>query len=523
MRNILKTLALAVSLVLVSSTAAVAKDAWALDNFPEATMEADMAAGLQRITIAEDAQYVTVSGMYAQWTGADGRDDFGLCTEINKDDCGKQNLSRIFGTSLLPICGEVVESCIKELDVYKDGSAPIAAKLVKQIPGFRSLGSTSAGVPQGSGLSVFSAPGAPHTGGEQYTVMAAVSWEYRAGHVYIQQVKVKVSGTTEQANPQSRLNFPSVCTSPAGSMNAGQRTPCSGPGGPACVYQLDGYCGKEQDLSPDTRINLKLQVSNELTGWFQGRLKDPIVDIKSIDSRYNSLSIDAGAVTVPRLFVKYDTKKFGNVVEGLAYGTFGLDIKTIDASSPEARDVIRKLTLADNDTATATVTQWTVATLNSGGNPCLADTTKVVGIVTTNAMAYLGSAPEFKNGALSYQVAGTHYLPDGVTVSEGTYDLVMRSDTARCLYGFSKAPISATVSVTSASGEAKVATTVVSEKDGWLKMAAYGFTFSSPTISVKLSQAKAPATKTNITCAKGKLTKKVTGMGPKCPTGYSKK
>ena len=102
---------------------------------------------------------------------------------------------------------------------------------------------------------------------------------------------------------------------------------------------------------------------------------------------------------------------------------------------------------------------------------------------------------------------------------------MMRSDTARCLYGFSKAPISATVSVTSASGENKVATTVVKEtKDGWLKLAAYGFTFSSPTISVKLSQAKAPVAKSiTITCVKGKTLKKVTGKSPKCPAGFKKK
>jgi hypothetical protein len=83
-----------------------------------------------------------------------------------------------------------------------------------------------------------------------------------------------------------------------------------------------------------------------------------------------------------------------------------------------------------------------------------------------------------------------HYLPDGITVATGTYDLVMRSSTARCLYGFSKAPIYAVISVRGESGERKVATTVVSEKGGWLKLAAYDFTFSNPTIQVRLTQKK---------------------------------
>lgn len=170
---------------------------------------------------------------------------------------------------------------------------------------------------------------------------------------------------------------------------------------------------------------------------------------------------------------------------------------------------------------------WTAETLVGQGNRCLSDTSKVLGIVTTNAMVYQGQAPEFQSGALIYKVGGLHYLPDGKSEAEGTYDLVMRSETARCLYGFSKAPVSAEVAVISASGEAKVATTVVSEKGGWLRMAAYGFTFSAPTISVKLSQV-APVTtkKTTITCVSTrnkKLTKKVTAVSAKCPAGYKKK
>ena len=112
----------------------------------------------------------------------------------------------------------------------------------------------------------------------------------------------------------------------------------------------------------------------------------------------------------------------------------------------------------------------------------------------------------------------------------------------KSLYKFSAAPISATVSVTSENGEANTATTVINEKNGWLKLGAYGFTFSSPTVRVKLTQeaevaAPSPtpspsasasavpvaAKKTSITCVKGKKTKKVTAINPACPKGYKKK
>jgi hypothetical protein len=103
----------------------------------------------------------------------------------------------------------------------------------------------------------------------------------------------------------------------------------------------------------------------------------------------------------------------------------------------------------------------------------------------------------------------------------------MRSDIARCLYGFSSAPIKAEISITSDEGEKKVATTIVNEKNGWLYLSAKGFTFSSPTINVKLSQEKVvtPVAKQKVTisCVKGKTTKKVTAVSPKCPAGYKKK
>jgi hypothetical protein len=99
-----------------------------------------------------------------------------------------------------------------------------------------------------------------------------------------------------------------------------------------------------------------------------------------------------------------------------------------------------------------------------------------------------------------------------------------------------------------ADGEAKKATTLVSEKNNWLRLSAKGFTYSSPTVKVRLTQEKAvvapsptpsasptptpmasanvapvAAKKTSITCVKGKTTKKVTAVNPTCPKGFKKK
>jgi len=122
---------------------------------------------------------------------------------------------------------------------------------------------------------------------------------------------------------------------------------------------------------------------------------------------------------------------------------------------------------------------------------------------------------------LDYKVIAPHLLADG-TIFKGSYDLTLNAELARCMYKFSSAPISASVSVISEDGINQVATVVVSQKAQWIHLGAYGFTFSSPTLRVKLSQ-KDSANKATITCIKGKASKKVTAVKPKCPSGYKKK
>ena len=126
---------------------------------------------------------------------------------------------------------------------------------------------------------------------------------------------------------------------------------------------------------------------------------------------------------------------------------------------------------------------------------------------------------------------------------------MINSKLARCIYGFSSAPIGATVSVVASDGTNRVATTVVSQDSKFLRLSANGFEFSDPTVQVKITQAEVKPTPsptetqtstpvstptpqvtnvakpktTTITCIKGKTTKKVTAVNPKCPSGYKKK
>jgi hypothetical protein len=163
------------------------------------------------------------------------------------------------------------------------------------------------------------------------------------------------------------------------------------------------------------------------------------------------------------------------------------------------------------------------------------------GVIGTNAVVYSDGPPKFDQveQSLNYTVGASHFDSKG-ELFKGYYQLNLRSDVARCLYGFGSAPIQAKIEVSSSDGTPTVATTVINESEGWLKMTASGFTFSTPKIKVKLSQAAAapiptatptapvvtkPAAvkKTTIICVKGKTSKKVIAVNPKCPTGYKKK
>jgi hypothetical protein len=183
---------------------------------------------------------------------------------------------------------------------------------------------------------------------------------------------------------------------------------------------------------------------------------------------------------------------------------------------------------AIEDKSTGSKSLWVFRTLSNNESNvenigrCFASDKDVLGVVTTNAGVYISAPPTFnsKTQTLDYKVASPHYDESG-NENIGTYNLVLRSDRARCLYGFTNAPISATVSVLSSGGGSQAITTTVNEKNGWLYLSANGFKYSSPVIKVKLQQAKNQ--RYTISCIKGKVTKKVTGTKPKCPSGFKLK
>jgi hypothetical protein len=274
--------------------------------------------------------------------------------------------------------------------------------------------------------------------------------------------------------------------------------------------------------------------------------------VTPIGNRLNELRLKAKPADVPSAFAEIPYSQTTDEMKQLyKFNSHAMSGSSVRDNVTVAGEMgFRYMSAFQNllgDKAQIKSTSWKFGSLdgvsNVSQNKCLQSDSKILGLVTTNAMLYENTLPTFDNGFLNYRVGGLHFNPDG-TPFKGTYDLVMRSESARCLYGFSNAPVSAEISVVSADGEKQIATTRLSESKDWIHLSAYNFGFSSPTIKMKLKQLEeqkvipspspspseslavsVPASikKSTITCAKGKVMKKVTSVKPKCPVGYKKK
>jgi hypothetical protein len=487
-----------------------------------------------------------VSSMVGRAPGIAGDSGLRLCTSTLDIFCAPGNSEYL--QAFIPVCKSASEiNCIVGVSAIKDG-VEMKGEYSRNFPekGYTDFPADSKrNVPQGSTPSIWTFAGLNHGGGTN---------QYLASFV--------INGGFQ---PDGQVNFGSyyatlnAITVEAGQWGRNQARDASDPTSPACQVKCgmsmeghsyndkfvcasldDGFCALRQAFPTGVRFKINARLSQSPTGWLHGRMKSPLIDISKISNGV-SITIEAEPVTVPVVGVleKYNSlpssmKLTNQNRGGFTWGNAAPDGRknVIFMPSPDSQDAFDALQDWKEyikDKANATPSEWAVRSLADSGDVarCFKSSTELVGIVTTNSMVYLGKPPVFDkdNQSLDYKVASPHYTSKG-DVFKGTYDLQLKSDVARCLYGFSNAPISAKISIISESGEANVATTVVNEKDGWLRMAAYGFTFSSPTLKVKLTQPSTSGSlvvKKTITCVKGKTTKKVTAVNPKCPSGYKKK
>ena len=399
------------------------------------------------------------------------------CKTINDEGC-KSTAARknLLAWSMLPDCSVAASKvCIEQISLGKNTGALLPAKYQSEhLDGSEFAGDSAVNLLPGGGLPLYEIDSTvPVSSTTKLAVMVRPEsfWHPEDKTFHAERLEVEVI-------PYKLI--------PRGAASLG------------CSFTPDNQCAVIQDFDEDTRIELKFNIPNDVGGWFSGRMRAPNISVTKLDKDLNTITISAEPVEVAALGLVKNYKDFTDEERRWQqnHGAWSVgDGKWASGANPWQEDVfpfIDYYRKEVKDTAIGTNRVWKFMSIGGGsGSKCLADKSKVLGIVTTNALGYAGESPQFKNGFLDYKVAGLHYAADGTTLNQGAYDLVMRSETARCLYGWGKAPLSASVSVINDKGSKTTATTMVKEtKDGWLKMAAYGFTFSKKTIKVKITKKK---------------------------------
>jgi hypothetical protein len=408
------------------------------------------------------------------------------CLEFGAGDCDPAGFGKeisAMGYLVMPPClTELDRDCIESLDVGF-GQELKPATLIREVAGIRIPANPRYGIPASGMPSLWQVPGVMHQGGaDTYAVQFLTE-------IFIENGVVRYDFVSALVKPYlqaQELGAEAVQIRKRGTRGTLDIYRVDGPRDDR-VFQELGVIGIPKDFAPGTKVKLTIRAAQQVGGWLRSRLDAPEVQVTPIDQKYNRVSVTGGVVEVPHLRGIFNAEEWSRLVQkpGLFNSDFGED-QAVGVITDDGFAIAKAIVGVSNDTAERVSQMWSFSTLNLGTSTCYADKTKLQGIVNTNAAVYGSSAPPLVDGFLSYRVAGAHYLPSG-ELAKGSYDLIIRSDLARCLYGFSKAPISAMISVYGGA-DAQVATTSVRERDGWITLTARNFTFSEKLIRARITQ-----------------------------------
>ena len=547
----------AICLVLLSLTALTSTSAsWASYNFPDEIWKSTENIYSEVLTdssaiIVENQSHIQAYNSPDRATGKGGGNF--VCETF--DDVNCQDKEWISGTLLMSPCSIAPSDfCIEGLSMgLPSGSALRDVKPAFEIKTKKIAASTSSNIPGGGAASLW-------RDSQFGDVLVVASLKYvkaKAASPHFSLINVKIVPVTLKSDPAYVASTLKTSTPSQGSIPnvQWQGTRPVTLNQDICYVVDEGNCYVRRDFKEETRLKISLTVPKEISGWLFGRMKNTGIALKPISENASRLEVEGTSAIAPNLIVSKTKaevlkhEKFvaftkangynggedvfsrlrspGSMAMGgsqvnafWAYDVWGEDLKAYSGPDP----------------LFALSTVWNFGSIDSNqiSGACANGKNKFLGMVTTNAPIYESDPPILKDGFLQYRVAGPHFTADQQTLFRGVYDLNLDSEFARCIYGFSTAPISATISVTNSDGgNQEISTEVMSEKDGWIHLGAYNFHFSAPTVRVKFTQEVAntvPVTKVTqkavaqqqkkINCQKGKVKKQISGT--KCPAGYKK-
>ena len=519
-------------------------------------------AGWMGYNTDNSIEYTAPSSLYAQTSiiRVDPTRKMYICTSLQSSECAAPEIASYFFNAVFTKCADISDTnCIDSISI-KDPDGTLRQGIFQRnwVPGPVFTGDKTRHIPSGYGPSTWTVTNSK-------------------GEIETYALSVGVNGYMKRLGEKSSFESFFAAIQPikevsgekyiAPIANVTNRADGDGPGHNTmfieygCQIAETGKCGYRLPFELENTVVLKVRISQPVQGWLHGRMKDANINMTTAADNSQIIEIAAKPLTIPSIYgwVKWtDLPQGVKDIYPVGSGGTGRSLADFTTTDLVSRTLLTKSDVAGDraikemnlwlpllkDKAAAMRTFWVAQTIR-GELPI--DSQNCVrgkgfsGVIGTNAAVYSDGPPTFdkEEQSLNYTVGASHLDSKG-ELFKGYYQLNLRSDVARCLYGFGSAPIQAKIEVSSSDGTPTLATTVINESDGWLKMTAAGFTFSTPKIKVKLSQeisAPAPtatptpsavakpaaAKKTSITCLKGKTSKKITAVNPKCPKGYKKK
>jgi len=447
----------------------------------------------------------------SRMAGSAPGDRFGKCDTLNSGICAQATRANFY--AILPHCTSKGQNwCVQGVHAQPRSGPPISGVAVQSYPATGPgvfVGDPAVNLPQGATPTLWDLSGVTHSGGSSSYLSV-----------------VGVLGTFERSRPGQPWNGPyiEIFTSllyPVEIQEGDYKAPELDAGGfglggwnfgPECAAATDGSCARRYAFPPDTRFGMSLRLGLAPGSFFHGRLVEPSISINEAGSGI-TIDIEASPAKVPVVATWQrwaDLPDYIRDMYPLNYQGPSIDMGDRAWLSDVSMRVMMSVPLAGGaksmdeltnwlrflgDKATAVPGIWSFSTVDprelQGVNQCFTKGNRVNGLVTTNATSYSAGPPKLdqRTQSLDYQVAAPHFTRTGEVFS-GAYTLALRSDVARCIYGFTNAPVKATVQVLGADGESRVATTSVAERKGWLTLTALNFEYSKPIISIKLKGKK---------------------------------
>ncbi|MEY3448086.1 MAG: hypothetical protein RLZZ14_610 [Actinomycetota bacterium] len=519
-------------------------DGWSSPDLPQ--------QGYVNVTFSENAGGAILSpgAPYLAWNNQKDGDDSQtlLCSSMKDPRCSEKTGSFTYMTRLVA-CSQVTDlDCIESVKLLSSNQEIVgeAVDVFPKVIRTTYVEDSSIKLPRASSGQTWSFPGFTHIGGNLFFVNAILAGSKNSSEKYFSTESLSMSVYAVDFKATTRDDGSSSASeSPRGS---GSVLGANGMYGPyederyECVMSGDSLCANRRELPDEIGFSISLRLSASPSGWLHGRIAGAKISIENLSKSGAVRVLLAGkSVRIPNLGFSYSwsqipervqkqyrdgsfTDEGGALTKGCRWCSDDPLVNTTSSRplsyGPDALQEFNSWINLRSDRADADINSWSVRTLSQAEMKdslgCFRKKNRVNGFVSTNATIYSAGPPKLVKGTLDYTVAAPHFRSNGEETL-GRYQLIMKSDVARCVYGFGAAPVTASVSVSNSNGVAKIATTSVTESDGWLSLTADNFTFSASTIKVKLSQAKGKKT---ITCIKGTRSKSVTGSSPRCPAGY---